>query len=444
MEATLPEICGITALPAVAMALGSMAVSAGQPSEKLEARLQHLSAGLLLGAVTTEIFPILRSQMVPDSSRVDWSHVVTAMLGFAAALTVMYSLKSLGLEDDEESEAEQSSAAVPGKGTASVVSTLKEPLLAVSSDEEHPQSPTHSGWVLAKQPSEEEYSRLTSAVSRLQAKCSTLRSLVDADEVDREAVDEEVHGLDFLVDSARRVCRGAEPIEPRNANRLRHHVSQLVAGIERLKQMDLKEPATVDAQLKETAACVRHIHSHAERATFRRWRPPQREVVPLPTVEEGEASRDSLPSPTVPVGMILAVIVDSSVDGMLIGLAGSVARGSGCLLALATAIEMGFLGYSFACSLTKALRRPWVAVVILAMPPVTMLFASVLAFEGAYQAKSTPAFCGLIAFALAAVLFLVLDELLLEAHEKEESEGWTVSVWLYIGLLLSIGFDVLF
>lgn len=55
-----------------------------------------------------------------------------------------------------------------------------------------------------------------------------------------------------------------------------------------------------------------------------------------------------------------------------------------------------------------------------------------------------------------AVLFLVLDELLLEAHEKDESEvgrcelglrmrqGWTVSVWLYVGLLLSIAFDVLF
>ena len=51
--------------------------------------------------------------------------------------------------------------------------------------------------------------------------------------------------------------------------------------------------------------------------------------------------------------MILAVVVDSGVDGMLIGLAGSVARSSGCLMAIATAIEMGFLGYSFACSLTK-------------------------------------------------------------------------------------------
>ena len=82
-----------------------------------------------------------------------------------------------------------------------------------------------------------------------EAKCSTLRSLVDADEaqrrarfgheissffmdipgisrfgpfeekkkmtrcllqVDREAVDEEVHSLDFLVDSARRVCRAPQ------------------------------------------------------------------------------------------------------------------------------------------------------------------------------------------------------------------------------------------
>ena len=59
---------------------------------------------------------------------------------------------------------------------------------------------------------------------RQQAKCSTLRQLVDAEEVDREALDEEIHGLDFLVDSARRLCRGAEPIEPRNAHRLRHHV----------------------------------------------------------------------------------------------------------------------------------------------------------------------------------------------------------------------------
>lgn len=64
-----------------------------------------------------------------------------------------------------------------------------------------------NGWIFeAKQPSEEECTRLRSAVARLQAKGSTLRALVEVEEVDREALDEEVHGLDFLVDSARRLC----------------------------------------------------------------------------------------------------------------------------------------------------------------------------------------------------------------------------------------------
>ena len=42
---------------------------------------------------------------------------------------------------------------------------------------------------------------------------------------------------------------------------------------------------------------------------------------------------------------------------MLIGLASSVNRGSGALMAIATAIEMGFLGYSFSISLTDAVKR---------------------------------------------------------------------------------------
>ncbi|CAE8581814.1 unnamed protein product [Polarella glacialis] len=109
---------------------------------------------------------------------------------------------------------------------------------------------------------------------------------------------------------------------------------------------------------------------------------------------------------------------------------------------MATAIEMGFLGYSFACSLTQAVSRSWDAAVILMVPPLAMLCASVAAYLTAHQVQGTPIFSALIAFALAAVLFLVLQELLLEAHEKQESEGWTVSVWLYIGLLMSICIDI--
>jgi len=144
----------------------------------------------------------------------------------------------------------------------------------------------------------------------------------------------------------------------------------------------------------------------------------------------------------VPWGLIFAVVIDAVIDGMLIGLAGSVAYTSGLLMALATAIEMGFLGYSFACSLTKSVRR-LTATIILGLPPLAMLGAAAAATAGATYVEHMAAFCGLVAFALVAVLFLVVQELLVEAHEKEEGEAWHISVWLYMGLLLSITLDVL-
>ncbi|CAE8620469.1 unnamed protein product [Polarella glacialis] len=422
--ASIFQICIITAFPAVTMSLGSAAVSAGRPSERLQARMQHLSAGLLIGAVTTEIFPILRRQLVTppapgDTSggpSIHWLHLFCATLGFGLALVLMYSLKSLAAEGDEDDEDPE--ARIDRLGSFQHGS-FQEPFLPSTLE------------------AIEESSRLRLSFDRLQASAGSLTGLVARDEVDREAVDEEIHNIEFLLDSSRRVCRGAEPIDRRNASRLRHHVSELIQGTDKLRLMDPRKPAEVDGQLQLTAETVRHIHSHAERATFRRWavyRPATVEEVPQASTARGAGA--------LPLGMILAVIVDSAVDGMLIGLAGAVASASGWLLAMATAIEMGFLGYSFACSLTQAVSLSWEAAVILMVPPLAMLCASVAAYLTAYQVQGTPIFSALIAFALAAVLFLVLQELLLEAHEKQESEGWTVSVWLYIGLLMSICIDI--
>ncbi|CAE8647663.1 unnamed protein product, partial [Polarella glacialis] len=80
---------------ALAMALGSAAISMGEPSEQLQARFQHLSAGLLIGAVVCDIFPILRSQLfiVSDDSpagqkEILWLNVFAAAAGFGIALLV--------------------------------------------------------------------------------------------------------------------------------------------------------------------------------------------------------------------------------------------------------------------------------------------------------------------------------------------------------------------
>lgn len=142
----------------------------------------------------------------------------------------------------------------------------------------------------------------------------------------------------------------------------------------------------------------------------------------------------------MPWGLVLAVLIDSVVDGMLIGLAGSVQFSSGLLMAIATAIEMGFLGYSFACSVMHPGKPS--RYIVLCIPPIAMLWAAMAAAALAIDVQKTATFTGLIAFAFVALLFLVLEELLVEAHEKDDSEAWHVSVWLYVGLFLSICLDV--
>jgi len=245
-------------------------------------------------------------------------------------------------------------------------------------------------------------------------------------------VDEEVHGIDFLVDSARRIVKGAEPMDRRGANRLREAVAGLIDHIEQLRKMDMAEVRDLERQLRRSGASLRLVHSAAERATFRRWAPR-----PLPEKKEEEKAT------VVPSGLIVAVVVDSAIDGMLIGLAGSVAANSGKLMAVATTFEMCFLGYSFACSIRKVVQG-CTGCLILAMPPLMMLVSSAMACVGAGYVEHSPAFSGLIAFAMVAVLFLVFQELLVEAREKEGGDAWHIGLWLYAGLLLSIQSDMFF
>lgn len=420
------QVCTITAVPAMAMVLGSAAISVGVPSEQFQARLQHLSAGVLVGAVVTEIFPILKQHLLPtpDRQNTAWVDLVAAVLGFTAALVLMYTVKNLDL-DGEGGEASKRSSprhgAEPGSEGVETPDNGKDFLRGVSAE--------NAIWTSGA--GDEDSGKLRIWLARLQAHTRMLSRIVSNNEVDRDAVDSEIHGIDYLIDSARRLCRGAEPIDKTNAARLRYHVAELIQALEKLRDTNTNSIADVDAQLRAIAATVGHVHQHAERATFRRWAP--RDVQSSAPGSQGLLR-------AIPLGLVVAVVVDSIIDGMLIGLAGSVASSSGWLMALATAIEMGFLGYSFACSIVSVQRS--VAVVILAVPPIAMLASSVCASVGASYVEQTPAFCGLIAFALAALLFLVVQELLIEAHEKEDGEAWHISIFLYVGLFMSIGLDI--
>lgn len=327
---------------------------------------------------------------------------MAAVLGFGAALLLMYSIKALDFEGGEDEKAEQGAGQSDGHG--------------------------HEGPVWLQGAGEEDGAKLRMWLARLQAHTAALTRLAAAQEVDREAVDEEVHGIDYLVDSARRLCRGAEPMDRGTATRLRQRVAELIEDIEQLRKLDVDNVRDIERQLRVAGATLLHVHSAAERATFRRWAPRPLQKKPPE-------------APAVPTSLVFAVVVDSVVDGMLIGLAGSVASTSGWLMAAATTFEMGFLGYSFACSIVKV-ARPCTAVAILGLPPAAMMTASALACLGADQLEQQAAFSGAIAFAMVAVLFLVFQELLIEAAEKEGGEAWHIGLWLYAGLLLSIHLDL--
>lgn len=396
------------------MAIGTVAIGLGEPSEQLQARLQNLSAGLLTGAVITDIFPILRSRLYHEAHpgeapKVNFANLVAGIIGFSVALLLMYSIKGMELE---ESGAEDE----PPKAEA-----LDKPLLM---DDSVP-------------PDMEERRHLRNAVDVLAKRAAHLAQLVSVQEVDREAIDEEVHGIDFLVDAARRRCRGVEKVEPYEATRLRQQVAVLQENVRDIRKLEANNLPAIDQQLKVLATALRNIHTHAEKGKFRRWSTTMRQSMESCAISESE-----LPPPPISWGLVLAVVIDSMVDGMLIGLAASVDLKSGCLMAMATTIEMAFLGYSYSCTLAKC-TPSCVKTLVLALPPLMILLASIVAGAAAHVVEHSPAFVGLIAFSLVALLFLVVEELLLEAHEKESSDEWHISGCLYVGLILSICLDVI-
>ncbi len=131
--------------------------------------------------------------------------------------------------------------------------------------------------------------------------------------------------------------------------------------------------------------------------------------------------------------LITAISIDVAVDGLLIGLGFAVGSKEGQILTLAMTIEVFFLGLSTMAicqqhSLTKnkALSITASSGVILAVMSVIGYKLAALLNGGFHQA--------LIAFGLAALLYLVTEELLIEAHESPDEPLETAS--FFFGFLV--------
>lgn len=123
-------------------------------------------------------------------------------------------------------------------------------------------------------------------------------------------------------------------------------------------------------------------------------------------------------------GLVVAVGVDITIDGFLIGISFAVGATQGLILTIALSLELFGLGLATVTSLHQAGATCGKSASITAG-------LSLLVFVGAavgttLLARVTgPLLNGVLAFGIAALLYLVTEELLVEAHETPETNAIT-------------------
>jgi ZIP family zinc transporter len=149
-------------------------------------------------------------------------------------------------------------------------------------------------------------------------------------------------------------------------------------------------------------------------------------------LEEREEKATPLALPT---SLLLASALDIALDGLLIGVSFAAGERQGLLITIAMTLEVLFLGVATAA----AMRGPNARRLVLA---TTITFAVLLmagAGIGAYFLASASAnlLDGVLSFGVAALLDLVTEELLTEAHEVDETPLLTSMFFVGFLALLS-------
>ena len=138
-----------------------------------------------------------------------------------------------------------------------------------------------------------------------------------------------------------------------------------------------------------------------------------------------------------PAGLMSVTGIDILVDGLVLGMAVAAGAKAGILLTVALTIEVLFLGPTVANELgeggaSKGKVVGLTAALVLLLPLGALLGGPVGSLPAAVQA-------GFLSFGLIALLYLVTEELLIEAHETED-RPW-VTAMFFAGFLLLLLLD---
>lgn len=200
------------------------------------------------------------------------------------------------------------------------------------------------------------------------------------------------------------------------------------------------------------------LHHAIEGYSFKWGRRSKKRIIPVPKAGS-----------TIPMTLIVPVFVDCIVDGFLVGSTSAISLRAGLILGqlnrwtvskvcstylifavhmmsgFANMIEMGFLGMAVSlrvrkCTGSSALSR----FTVLVLPPLVMLAAALGGALSGDAAKAHPVvFIGFISFGIVALLYLVVNELLVEAREAQGGkEYWWTAMVLFVGIYSVVLLDM--
>lgn len=138
-------------------------------------------------------------------------------------------------------------------------------------------------------------------------------------------------------------------------------------------------------------------------------------------------------------GLLAAIAIDIFIDGLVLGLAFIGGAKAGLLLTVALTLEILFLGLTVTDALSASLRgRLKLVAATLALALLLPLGTLAATPVSALPSHLITAF---LSFGLMALLYLVTEELLVEAHEKPDN-AWITSAF-FIGFLALLALEEL-
>lgn len=140
----------------------------------------------------------------------------------------------------------------------------------------------------------------------------------------------------------------------------------------------------------------------------------------------------------LPLGMLAGIAIDLVIDGLMLGIGFAAGAKEGRLLAIALATELVSLGLAATSSMQKKGVARARALKVLAVLALAFLAGAGLGITLLAQLPKHW-LAAVLSFGAAALLFLVTEELLVEAHEEKEKPWMTALFFAGFLLFLILG-----